>query len=70
MDLSAAGHERMSHAVLRAQREDPVPLQDFHPQAGRAAKGKAIVNLINLTEGERVAEAVGWLEHGASPELR
>ncbi|MBU4370551.1 MAG: DNA gyrase subunit A [Proteobacteria bacterium] len=25
------------------------------PQAGRAAKGKAIVNLINLTEGERVA---------------
>jgi DNA gyrase subunit A len=25
------------------------------PQAGRAAKGKAIVNFVNLTEGERVA---------------
>ena len=28
------------------------------PQAGRAAKGKAIVNLINISEGERIATIV------------
>ncbi len=32
------------------------------PQAGRAAKGKAIVNLINLTEGERVAAVLSVKE--------